>query len=99
MRRGYLGIAGSVRPLPHGAPEKFGAGSCVEVGALVTGSPADDAGMQEGDLLVELAGRRIESVGQLQSLLQHDVIDTQLVALVLRDGRPRQLLVRPAELR
>ena len=99
VRRGYLGIAGSVRPLPRDAPEQFAAGDCVEINRVVAGSPAEHAGLRAGDLLLELADRRIESVADLQSLLQRDVIDTQLPATVLRDGRTRRLHLRPAELR
>ena len=99
VRRGYLGIGASVRPLPRSAVEQFSGAKCLEVQQVVAGSAAADAGLREGDLLVELAGRRIESVGELQSLLQHEVIGTQLVASVLRDGRVRRLQLRPAELR
>jgi len=99
VRRGYLGIAGSVRPLPRGALADYSGSDCVEVQQVLAGTPAEQAGLQPGDLLVELAGRRIESVGDLQSLLQHDVIDTQLPATLLRDGQARRVLLRPTELR
>jgi S1-C subfamily serine protease len=46
-----------------------------------------------------IARSRIESVGELQALLQHEAIGTQLVASVLRDGRTRRLGLRPTELR
>jgi len=98
VRRGYLGIAGSVRPLPPSAQERFAGGDCVEVQEVVTGSPAHDAGILAGDLLVELAGTRIRRVADLQSLLQHEVIGVQLVATVLRDARERRVQVRPSEL-
>jgi len=98
VRRGYLGLAGSVRPLPPGARGTWSAATCVEVESVVAGSPADLGGIRSGDLLLEVEGRRIASVSDLQSLLQHEVIGTRLSAVVLRDGRERRLHVVPSEL-
>jgi serine protease Do len=98
VRRGYFGIAGSVRPLPPSARGDWAPGDCVEVGEVVVDSPAADAGIRAGDLLVEVAGTRIASVADLQALLQRDVIGVGLTAVVLREGRERRLQVRPREL-
>src|SRR5687767_8537755 len=55
---GALGIeAGAMTPA--GAP----------IVAIVAGSPADAAGLREGDLLVEIAGRRITWSCELDALL------------------------------
>ena len=98
VRRGYLGLAGSVRPLPPAARGTWSATTCVEVESVVAGSPADVGGIRSGDLLLEVEGRRIASVSDLQSLLQHEVIGTRLSTVVLRDGRERRLHVVPSEL-
>jgi serine protease Do len=98
VRRGYFGIAGSIRPLPPTARAQWGPDECVEVDEVVTGSPADLAGVRPGDLLLEVGGRRIGAVGDLQSLLHEDVIGVSLTTVLLRDGRERRVQVRPSEL-
>jgi serine protease Do len=98
VRRGYFGIAGSVRPLPPAARSRWAPGDCVEVNEVVPDSPAAAAGVAPGDLVVEVAGERIATVADLQSLLQRDVIGVQLTTTVLRDRRERRLQVRPVEL-
>jgi S1-C subfamily serine protease len=98
VRRGYFGIAGSTRPLPPSAREQWAPGDCVELIEVVPGSPAEHAGLRPGDLLVEVARRRVASVSDLQALLQHEVIGTHLETVVLRDGHERRTQLVPADL-
>jgi S1-C subfamily serine protease len=98
VRRGYLGISGSVRPLPRGARAEHGGESCIEVLEVVPGSPADGAGIRAGDLLVDLDGQRMNRVADLQRLLQHEVIGSHLNVTLLRDGLERRLQIVPGEL-
>ena len=98
VRRGYFGIAGSMRPLPAGARERWGPGDCVEIIEVVTGSPAERAGLRAHDLLVEVQGRRIATVADLQTILQRDVVGTNLETVVLRAGVERRIQVIPTEL-
>jgi S1-C subfamily serine protease len=98
VRRGYLGIAGAPRPLPPDAAGNWGGDDCVELAEVVIGSPADQAGLRAGDLLVELGGRRVSSAGELQRLMQDDLIATRVPVTVLRDGRERRVLSVPREL-
>src|SRR5438270_1632767 len=76
VRRGYFGIAGSMRPLPAAARERWGPGECVEVIEVVPGAPAERGGLRAHDLLVEVQGRRIAAVADLQTILQRDVVGT-----------------------
>jgi S1-C subfamily serine protease len=98
VRRAYLGIAGSPRPLPPREQGRLGSEPCVEVAQVMEGSPAESAGMQPGDLLVELAGQRIAGVADVQRRMEEDVIGTRVTAVVLRDGRERHLVIVPTEL-
>ena len=99
VRRARLGIACAERPLPPAAREAWGDAPCVEVVDVVAGTPADTGGLRAGDLLVELAGRRVMRVADLQEVLERDVIGTRIAAVVLRAGFERRLTVRPDELR
>jgi S1-C subfamily serine protease len=98
VRRGYLGIAGGPRPLPPAARERWGPEACVEIVELVPDSPAAEAGMRAGDLLVELGGRRVAGVADVQRLMEDDVIGTRVVATVVRAGLERRLTIVPVEL-
>jgi S1-C subfamily serine protease len=98
VRRGYLGIAGSPRPVPPAQRERHGAEPVIEVDAVVPDSPADRAGIIPGDLLVALDGRRLAGITDLQQALDGDAIGGRLVVTLLRDGRERERLVVPDEL-
>jgi S1-C subfamily serine protease len=98
VRRAQLGIAGASRPVPPRARERWGAGACIEVAEVVPGTPAETAGLRAGDLLVELDGRRVERVQDLQRLLEEEVVGQRLTAVVLREGLERHLQVVPREL-
>jgi len=98
VRRGYFGIAGSMRPLPAAARERWGPGECVEVIEVVPGSPAERGGLRAHDLLVEVQGRRIAAVADLQTILQRDVVGTNLETVVLRAGAERRIHVVPTDL-
>ncbi|HEU4658769.1 MAG TPA: trypsin-like peptidase domain-containing protein [Capillimicrobium sp.] len=98
VRRGWLGIAGSARPMPPRLAATHGDEPVVEVAEVVDGSPAAEAGLRPGDLLVALDRRRITGVADVQSATEDDVIGTRMVATVLRDGRERQLTIVPREL-
>ena len=98
VRRGYLGISGSVRPLPRAARADHAGESCIEVLEVVPDSPADRAGIRAGDLLVDLGSQRMNRVADLQRLLQHEVIGSHLTVTLLRDGLERRLQIVPVEL-
>jgi len=55
--------------------------------AVVAGSPADKAGIKEGDIITKVGGDTIDATHSLQSLIsKHKVGDTVSVT-VLRDGK------------
>ena len=98
VRRGYLGIAGAPRPIPPAHRERYTAGDAVEIIQVVADSAADQGGLQPGDLIVELDGRRTLGVADLQTALETDGIGSRIVVTVLRAGLERKLIVVPTEL-
>jgi len=98
VRRGYLGIAGAPRPVAPALRGRWGQDPVVEIVEVVPGSPAAEAGLQAGDLLVELDGRRLTGVQDVQRLMEDEVIGTRVVVTALRDGRERRMTVTPREL-
>ena len=98
FRRAYLGIAGGPRPLPPRARPLHGDRSAVEVVEVVPQSPADRAGVREGDLIVEVDGSAVASASDLQRMMVAELIDRPLTATVWRAGDTLELEVVPAEL-
>jgi S1-C subfamily serine protease len=76
VRRGYIGVAGQDVALPRRIAREFGldGDGAVAVLSAERGSPAEAAGLRDGDAIVELAGRRVGGVDDLHRILtQHDV--------------------------
>lgn len=85
--RGFLGISGQTVPLParvirhFNLPQQTG----VLVINVVKGSPADKAGLKEGDIILGLAEQTIATVDDIHQLLTSDRIGSQLDVNLLRD--------------
>jgi S1-C subfamily serine protease len=98
VRRAYVGIAGGPRPLPPHARVKLGRTSGVEIVEVAAGSPAQRAGLRAEDLIVELGGRPVERVDDVQRLMTHEMIGQPLAVRVLRGERFLELELSPVEL-
>jgi S1-C subfamily serine protease len=97
VRRAFIGIVGGARPLPpRFAPE--GGGSAVEVVEVVEGSPAERAGLRPEDLILEVDGRLMSDVGELQRLMVAQSIGRPLTTSVIRGERTLTVEIVPVEL-
>src|SRR5919198_3717381 len=97
VRRAYIGIVGGARPLPPRFARENG-GSAVEIVEVVEGSPAARAGLRPEDLIVEVDGRSMSDVGELQRLMVAESIGRPLTAHVIRGSRPFTTEIVPVEL-
>ena len=96
------------RPSPIGASSGFRAylGTIPDYAAsevdglmlsgVVSGGPASQAGLRSGDVVVELAGRRIENIYDYTYALEALEIGVEVDISVLRDGERRTLTILPA---
>src|SRR6266511_15779 len=98
VRRAFLGVVGGTRPLPANLAGGLGRSRALEVVQLLDGSPAAAAGIRPGDLILELDGRPIEGVGDLQRLLDGGVVGRRVGVRLSRDGRTIDLGLTPVEL-
>jgi S1-C subfamily serine protease len=91
ITRGFLGISGQTVPLParvvrhFNLPQQNG----VLVINVVEGSPADGAGLKEGDIIIGLAGQTIATVDDIHQILTSDRIGSKLRLVILRDWTQR----------
>jgi len=98
FRRAYLGIAGGPRPLPPRLARELRQESGVEVVEVVEGGPAAAAGLRSEDLIVAVDAKPIAGVDDLHKLMVSDAIGRTVRLTVLREGRPVELELVPAEL-
>jgi serine protease Do len=82
--RGYLGIQSG--PLQRGAVKADTDG--VTVGEVITGSPAEQAGLQPGDVIRKFDGHDVKSFNMLQTLVAQAPLDKQVELQIVRNGKP-----------
>ncbi|MEA2212640.1 MAG: hypothetical protein QOF83_2588 [Solirubrobacteraceae bacterium] len=88
VRRAQIGAAVAPRPLPPAAAERLGRRGAVAILQVLEGSAAERAGLQRGDLLIDLDGEPVGDANTLQRLMVAERIGRQVRARVLRDGAP-----------
>jgi S1-C subfamily serine protease len=98
VRRAFLGVVGGSRPLPPRLAGELGRRQALEVVQLLEGSPAAAAGVRPGDLILDLDGRPIEGVGDLQRLLDGDAVGKRVGVRVARNNKVVELGLTPVEL-
>jgi S1-C subfamily serine protease len=97
IRRAYLGIGGQNVPLPRRTIRAFNLAtdSAVYVISVEHDSPAERAGVADGDLLVEFDGRTVFGIDDLQRELTKAVPDEATTLKVVRSDGVHVLSVRP----
>jgi S1-C subfamily serine protease len=95
--RGYLGIHAHNVPIPRGHARRFGLTqeTGVEIVSVEADGPTDQAGLQEGDILVSLAERPTGSVDELHKLLMQLPVGLPAAVIVLRGERRLERWVVP----
>ena len=98
VRRAWLGVAGSQRPLPPDLAERTGQRTGLLVAQLVSGSPAAASGLHVGDLIVAAAGKPVASATELQRFMVEDAIGQPVEITVMRNGALVDVIAVPREL-
>lgn len=71
----------------------------VLIGRVWPNSPAQDAGIETGDILINLDGHDVDSLRSLQRVMREELsVGDEALAVFLRDGQPIELLVKLAEM-
>ncbi len=100
IRRSYLGVGGQTAPLLRTLarhlhlPQDTG----VMISQVASGSPAQAAGLREGDIVIALDAHPIRTVTDLHQVLTAEYIDRPATVTIVRLTERIALDVRPAEM-
>jgi S1-C subfamily serine protease len=97
VRRSYIGVAAQNVPVPRALARANHASSGVLVTSVTARSPAEAAGLRDGDVILAFAGDAIAGIDDLHRRLTDDRIGIPSTLTILRAGHRRQLTVTPAE--
>ena len=86
VKRAYLGIGIQQLDPQVSKGLKLSGSEGAIVTTIAKGSPADDAKLQEGDVILELDGRKISNPRSLQNTVERLEVGKIYKALVIRDG-------------
>jgi S1-C subfamily serine protease len=99
VQRGYLGVGTQQAPLPAALAQKVG--STQQAALLIItvepGSPAEQAGLLMGDLLVSLGSQPMTDGATLRAQLGADRLGQSIPVKILRGGEPRDITITVAE--
>ncbi|HEX4750347.1 MAG TPA: S1C family serine protease [Bryobacteraceae bacterium] len=99
IREGYLGVGMQPIPIPAGLREKtgFGSESGLIVLNVVPGTPAEEAGVQLGDILMALDNKPVADVDELQGVLRGENVGRSLKGVFIRGGETVEMQLKVAE--
>jgi S1-C subfamily serine protease len=98
VRRAWLGIAGARIPVAPALATKLGTATGLQIASVVKGSPAAEAGLRRGDIVVSVDGHNIVTATAIQKLMVEDAIARRIEMTVWRNGALVDVFVVPREL-
>ena len=98
VRRAWLGIAGARIPVAPALATKLGTATGLQIASVVKGSPAAEAGLRRGDIVVSVDGHHIVTATAIQKLMVEDAIARRIEMTVWRNGALVDVFVVPREL-
>jgi len=101
VRRGYIGVAGQNTLLPRRVVRYFelNVESGVRIMSIESGSPASEAHLEQGDVIVAWDGKPVSSIDELHRLLTEAYLHKSVEVVVLRRTQKLTRAITPVELR
>ena len=88
-RRGYLGVWFS--GIPADMKDELQATQGILIRSVEQGAPAEKAGIEAGDVVVEVDGTPVRDESQFREMIADKSPDTPVTLKILRDGKPMTL--------
>jgi S1-C subfamily serine protease len=98
VRRAWLGIAGAHVRVAPAVAAKLGTADGLQIASVVSGSPAAEAGLRRGDVVVSVDGHNVVTATAIQKLMVEDAIARRIEMTVWRTGALVDVFVVPREL-
>lgn len=98
VRRAWLGVAGAQAPLPPALVTKLGRRTGLRIAQVIAGSPAEEAGLKRGDIVIAAGGASIVTSTAIQRLMVEGAIGRRLEITVWRNGALVDVVALPREL-
>ncbi|HEX2401252.1 MAG TPA: trypsin-like peptidase domain-containing protein [Mycobacterium sp.] len=98
VRRAWLGIAGARIPVAPALATKLATATGLQIASVAKGSPAAEAGLRHGDIVVSVDGHHIVTATAIQKLMVEDAIARRIEMTVWRNGALVDVFVVPREL-
>ncbi len=97
VTRGWLGVA--IQDIDENLAESFGLPKVegILISDVQSGSPAEKAGLQQGDVLLKLANIPLKDVTDLRNRVAMIIPGTQISMNVIRNGKPVDIAVTIGE--
>jgi len=94
VRRAFLGV--NIQAVDGKMAEALGLDEAtgVLISGLMDDGPAKDAGLREGDVIVEFDGQKVTSVPKLQRMVGRSEIGSKAEVVVMRDGERKRIKVK-----
>lgn len=91
VRRAYLGVG--IQPVTASLAEQFQVKprEGVVVTQVYANTPAEKAGVQAGDVIVEFAGVKVNSPNELQTIIERAELGKRHILVVVRNGARKEL--------
>jgi S1-C subfamily serine protease len=99
VRRSYIGMAGQNVPILRKIVHHYGLAnsSGILVVSMDEGSPAKQAGLQEGDINIAFGGEKVEGIDELHRLLTEEKVGASQPITVIRRTEKIDLGIVPRE--
>ena len=98
VTRGWIGV--SIQAVTPEIAKAFGIKEArgALVGDVITGGPADSAGIQRGDIIIAFNGKKVKSMSDLPRIVAETPVGKDANMTIIRDGKKMSLKVPVAEM-
>jgi serine protease Do len=93
VTRGWLGV--SIQPVTEEIARAFSLNRVqgALISDIIPGSPAEKAGLKQGDIILRFGGKDVKDSRQLQLLVAEETVGKNVALDIFRDGKPAKLQV------